>query len=76
MKFQQLTGPVMAKGLEDTAFYRYFLLCSLNEVGGNPDMFGISMDEFHKENVKRSQLWPHTMSASTTHDTKRTEDVR
>jgi (1->4)-alpha-D-glucan 1-alpha-D-glucosylmutase len=76
MKFQQLTGPVMAKGLEDTAFYRYFLLSSLNEVGGNPDLFGISLEEFHKENRKRAGSWPHTMLGSSTHDTKRSEDVR
>jgi len=76
MKLQQLTGPVMAKGLEDTSFYRYFLLTSLNEVGGDPDKFGLSKDDFHKYNQKRVKAWPHGMSNSSTHDTKRSEDVR
>ncbi|PRP82109.1 Alpha amylase, catalytic subdomain [Planoprotostelium fungivorum] len=76
MKFQQVTGPVMAKGLEDTSFYRFFLLTSLNEVGGNPDAFGISLEEFHKNNEVRAISWPTAMSGTSTHDTKRSEDVR
>ncbi|MBB4636563.1 malto-oligosyltrehalose synthase [Longimicrobium terrae] len=76
MKFQQLTGPVMAKGVEDTAFYVFNRLISLNEVGGEPDRYGVSADEFHAFNLERAERWPHTMSASSTHDTKRSEDVR
>ena len=76
MKFQQVTAAVMAKGLEDTAFYRYHRLVSLNEVGGNPDKFGTTMEEFHAANQLRSERWPHSMLASSTHDSKRSEDVR
>ena len=76
MHFQQLTAPVMAKGVEDTAFYRYFPLASLNEVGGSPDRFGVSVPAFHRRNLIRGELWPHSMNASSTHDTKRSEDVR
>jgi (1->4)-alpha-D-glucan 1-alpha-D-glucosylmutase len=76
MKFQQVTGPVMAKGAEDTAFYVYNRLVSLNEVGGNPDRFGVSVDAFHRQIQERAVAWPHTMLASSTHDTKRSEDVR
>ena len=76
MKFQQLTGPVMAKGVEDTTFYLYNRLISLNEVGGEPDRFGITPDEFHAFNMERAERWPASMSASSTHDTKRSEDVR
>ncbi len=76
MKFQQLTGPVMAKGVEDTAFYRYNRLVSLNEVGDHPSTFGISVEQFHLENSRRATLWPHTMLATSTHDNKRSEDVR
>jgi (1->4)-alpha-D-glucan 1-alpha-D-glucosylmutase len=76
MKFQQLTGPAMAKGLEDTAFYRFNRLVSLNEVGGDPGRFGISLEEFHRVNERMAKAWPHTMLASSTHDTKRGEDVR
>jgi (1->4)-alpha-D-glucan 1-alpha-D-glucosylmutase len=76
MKFQQLTGPVMAKGVEDTSFYLYNRLVSLNEVGGEPDRFGWTPDEFHASNLERAERWPHAMSASSTHDTKRSEDVR
>ncbi|HEX8359625.1 MAG TPA: malto-oligosyltrehalose synthase [Longimicrobium sp.] len=76
MKFQQLTGPVMAKGVEDTTFYLYNRLISLNEVGGEPDRFGITPDEFHAFNMERAERWPGSMSASSTHDTKRSEDVR
>ncbi len=76
MKFQQLTAAVMAKGLEDTAFYRYNRLISLNEVGGDPIKFGTTVDEFHRANLLRMELWPHSMLASSTHDSKRSEDVR
>ena len=76
MKFQQLTAAVMAKGLEDTAFYRYHRLVSLNEVGGNPEKFGTTLDEFHSANRQRANSWPHSMLASSTHDSKRSEDVR
>ena len=76
MKFQQYTGPVQAKGLEDTAFYRYGPLISLNEVGGDPARFGCSPEEFHQANHQRRESWPLTMLATTTHDTKRGEDAR
>jgi (1->4)-alpha-D-glucan 1-alpha-D-glucosylmutase len=76
MKFQQLSGPVMAKGVEDTAFYRYNRLISLNEVGGHPELFGSSVADFHLQNVERRRHWPYTMLATSTHDTKRSEDVR
>src|SRR5580658_30547 len=76
LRFQQLTAPVMAKGVEDTAFYRYNCLASLNEVGGNPERFGVSISAFHRRNLIRGGLWPNTMNASSTHDTKREEDVR
>jgi (1->4)-alpha-D-glucan 1-alpha-D-glucosylmutase len=76
MKFQQFTSPVMAKGLEDTAFYRYNLLVSLNEVGGDLHRFGTTVREFHAANQQRLRDWPHTMLASSTHDSKRSEDVR
>jgi (1->4)-alpha-D-glucan 1-alpha-D-glucosylmutase len=76
MRFQQLSAPVMAKGMEDTAFYRYYPLASLNEVGGNPERFGLSVSAFHRRNLIRGELWPNSMNASSTHDTKREEDVR
>ncbi len=76
MKFQQLTGPVMAKGLEDTAFYRYNRLTSLNEVGGDPTQFGLTVAAFHRQSADRRKRWPHALLASSTHDTKRSEDVR
>ena len=76
MKFQQLTGPVMAKGVEDTTLYGYNRLLSLNEVGGRPDRFGCSLEEFHTFNEKRKELWPDTLNATATHDTKRGEDSR
>src|SRR5581483_11818335 len=76
LKLQQFTGPVMAKGTEDTAFYRYVPLISLNEVGGRPDRFGIARREFHSWMRERQSAWPCALSASTTHDTKRSEDVR
>ena len=76
MRFQQLTGPVMAKGVEDTAFYRYNRLVSLNEVGGDPGRFGVDSVEFHRSNAEASASWPERMLATSTHDTKRSEDVR
>jgi (1->4)-alpha-D-glucan 1-alpha-D-glucosylmutase len=76
LKFQQLTGPVMAKGLEDTACYIYNRFVAVNEVGGSPKQFGVSPDEFHSGNIKRAENWPYSMLATSTHDTKRSEDVR
>jgi (1->4)-alpha-D-glucan 1-alpha-D-glucosylmutase len=76
MRFQQFTSPVMAKGLEDTAFYRYNRLVSLNDVGGDLQRFGITTAEFHAANRERLRSWPHTMLATSTHDSKRSEDVR
>ena len=76
MKFQQCTGPIMAKGLEDTAFYIYNRLVALNEVGGEPQHFGIDVAEFHRTNAHDRRKWPHTMLATSTHDTKRAEDTR
>lgn len=76
MRFQQLTGPVTAKGEEDTAFYRYYPLASLNEVGMDPRGFGIDVSYFHEKNRERLEKWPHTLLATSTHDTKRSEDVR
>ena len=76
MKLQQYTGPVQAKGLEDTAFYRYNVLLSLNEVGGNASRFGRSVEDFHDANLRRQRDWPFEMLASSTHDTKLSEDVR
>jgi len=75
-RFQQFTGAVTAKGIEDTAFYRYNRLVSLNEVGGSPDQFGIGVSAFHGANTARAANWPHGLLASSTHDTKRAEDVR
>jgi (1->4)-alpha-D-glucan 1-alpha-D-glucosylmutase len=76
MRFQQITGPVMAKGLEDTAFYVYNRLLSLNDVGGMPGKFGIKLESFHGQNLERCKSFPHAMSATATHDSKRGEDVR
>ena len=76
MKFQQVTAAVMAKGVEDTAFYRFNRLVSLNDVGGDPDRFGTSMEEFHHANLQRLSCWPDSMLATSTHDSKRSEDVR
>jgi (1->4)-alpha-D-glucan 1-alpha-D-glucosylmutase len=76
VRWQQTTGPVMAKGVEDTAFYRWFRLTALNEVGGNPDRFSLSPEEFHDAALERLQLHPRTLLASQTHDTKRAGDVR
>jgi len=74
MQLQQITGPVMAKGMEDTAFYIYNRLTSLNEVGGHPDRFGLSPQDFHQYNINKPFLY--AMLSSSTHDTKRSEDVR
>lgn len=76
MKFQQLSSPVMAKGYEDTAFYLYHRLISLNEVGGDPRLVGISVKAFHAENTKRLERWPYSMLNTSTHDNKRSEDTR
>lgn len=76
MKLQQVTGPVMAKGLEDTTFYVYNRLVSLNEVGGEPEHFGVPVEVFHRTNLARAQRFPASLLASSTHDTKRSEDVR
>jgi (1->4)-alpha-D-glucan 1-alpha-D-glucosylmutase len=76
MKFQQITGSVMAKGSEDTALYVYNRLVSLNEVGGDPLQFGISVHTFHERMRQRRAHWPASICATSTHDTKRSEDVR
>jgi len=76
MRFQQCTAPLMAKGVEDTAFYVYNRLLSLNEVGGHPERFGVSLADFHEFNRKRLKSCPLTMNATSTHDSKRGEDVR
>ena len=75
-RFQQLTGPVMAKGAEDTAFYCFNRLLSLNEVGGNPGAFGTALEQFHRHCKYIQEHYPKTMSATSTHDTKRGEDTR
>ncbi|WP_066380153.1 malto-oligosyltrehalose synthase [Anabaena sp. CA = ATCC 33047] len=76
MRLQQYTGPLMAKGVEDTALYVYNRFISLNEVGGNPDRFGVNLDEFHDFNQQRQACWQYTMNTTSTHDTKRGEDIR
>lgn len=76
LKVQQFTGPVMAKSLEDTTFYRYHRLLALNEVGGDPAAKALSIDAFHAMMASRSSEWPHGMTATATHDTKRGEDAR
>jgi (1->4)-alpha-D-glucan 1-alpha-D-glucosylmutase len=76
VRFQQTTGAVMAKGIEDTALYRDVRLLALNEVGGDPDRFGISVADFHAANAARATTWPRALLAGTTHDTKRSADVR
>ena len=76
LKFQQLTGPVMAKGLEDTTFYVYNRFISLNEVGGSPETFGTTLEHFHRANAARAGTWAASMLTTSTHDTKRSEDVR
>ena len=76
MKVQQLSGPVMAKGLEDTAFYRYNRFIALNDVGGEPQRIGAGVDALHETNMERARRSPHGLSATATHDTKRGEDAR
>ena len=76
MRFQQFTAPVAAKGVEDTAFYLYGRLASLNEVGGDPAQFGVTLRAFHGASADRAARWPHTILATSTHDNKRSEDVR
>ena len=76
MHFQQVSGPVMAKAAEDTAFYRYFRLLALNEVGGDPRRFGMSVAAFHHLMQDRARSWPRAMVTTATHDTKRGEDAR
>ncbi len=76
MRFQQLSAPVMAKGVEDTAFYRFNRLVSLNEVGGDPDVFALAPEAFHRSCIETQERFPRTMLATSTHDTKRSEDVR
>lgn len=76
MKLQQCCGPITAKGVEDTAFYVYNRLVALNEVGGEPAIFGSKIETFHQQNLVRSQEFPHSMLTTSTHDTKRSEDVR
>ncbi|MEO6821673.1 MAG: malto-oligosyltrehalose synthase, partial [Candidatus Nanopelagicales bacterium] len=75
-RFQQTSGPAIAKGVEDTACYRWFPLSALNEVGGDPDQFGISPAEFHEWAERRRADWPYSLNAMSTHDNKRSEDVR
>lgn len=75
-RFQQTSGAVMAKGVEDTAFYRYTRLGSLTEVGADPSIAALSVDEFHEAQCARLASWPHSMTTLSTHDTKRSEDVR
>jgi len=76
LKVQQFTGPMMAKSLEDTAFYRYHRLLALNEVGGDPAAGALSIERFHMMMTARAREWPHGMTATATHDTKRGEDAR
>ena len=76
LRWQQLTGAIMAKGYEDTALYCYNRLVSLNEVGSEPDSPGLSVSDFHRHVLARQERWPHTLNATSTHDTKRSEDVR
>jgi (1->4)-alpha-D-glucan 1-alpha-D-glucosylmutase len=76
LRWQQLAGAIMAKGFEDTALYCYSRLLSLNEVGGDPSASGLSPDDFHRLNLTRLKRWPHTINTTSTHDTKRSQDVR
>jgi len=76
IRFQQTSPPVMAKGVEDTALYRYNRFVALNEVGGNPGRWSLSVDDFHAANLERARRFPHQLLATTTHDTKRSGDVR
>src|SRR5258708_29056524 len=66
----------MVKGVEDMSFYRFYPLALINEVGGDPEHFGVSLNKFHRRNLIRRELWPHGMISTATHDTKRGEDVR
>lgn len=75
-RFEQLSGPVMAKSLEDTLFYRNARFVALNEVGADPERFGLSVDQFHAKNTQRLSQWPHSLVATQTHDAKRGEDLR
>ncbi len=76
VRFAQVSAPVMAKGVEDTAFYRYYPLAALNEVGGNPDRFGLDVADFHAQMAAAARQWPEAMLTLSTHDTKRSADVR
>jgi (1->4)-alpha-D-glucan 1-alpha-D-glucosylmutase len=76
MRWQQFAGPIMAKGHEDTALYIYHRLSSVNDVGGEPGRIGVPVEEFHARNIAQAHDWPHAMNATSTHDTKRSEDVR
>lgn len=76
LRFQQLSGPAAAKGIEDTAFYNFHRLVSLNEVGGDPGEFGTGVEAFHEGSHLRAKHWPHSLLATATHDTKRGEDTR
>jgi (1->4)-alpha-D-glucan 1-alpha-D-glucosylmutase len=76
VRFQQTTGAVVAKGIEDTAMYRHVRLLALNEVGGDPDRFGLAVDDFHIANEQRLRAWPENLLTATTHDTKRSADTR
>jgi (1->4)-alpha-D-glucan 1-alpha-D-glucosylmutase len=75
-RFQQTTPPIMAKGVEDTAFYRHVRLLALNDVGGDPGRFGITVDEFHRANLERQERFPRNLLITQTHDTKRSGDAR
>jgi (1->4)-alpha-D-glucan 1-alpha-D-glucosylmutase len=76
LKFQQVTAPITAKGIEDTSLYRFNRLVSLNEVGGEPDAYGATLRAYHADSQYRARFWPHEMLGTSTHDTKRSEDVR
>jgi (1->4)-alpha-D-glucan 1-alpha-D-glucosylmutase len=76
LRWQQFTGPIMAKGFEDSLLYVFNRLVSLNDVGGTPDAPGVSVEELHDFGVERQRRWPNALNATTTHDTKRSEDVR
>lgn len=76
LRFQQFTSPVMAKGVEDTAFYCFNRLLALNEVGGDPGNDGLTLEEFHAYQTKMQKTHPQTMTTLSTHDTKRSDDVR
>jgi len=76
MRWQQFAGPIMAKGHEDTALYIYHRFASVNDVGGEPGRIGVPVEEFHTRNAMQARDWPHAMNATSTHDTKRSEDVR